>query len=69
MLDGSDTVVVSGGQFTVNIESGMPKIYHPTADSDHQREEEGELEDGDTRDDNTGTPSPLLINLHVYTCT
>ena len=29
MLDSSDTVTVSGGQFTVNIEGGMPKVYHP----------------------------------------
>ena len=34
MLDPSDTVTVNGGQFTVNIKGGMPKIYHPASDAD-----------------------------------
>ena len=29
VLDPSDTVTVNGGQFTVTIVGGMPKIYHP----------------------------------------
>ena len=29
VLDSSDTVTVSGGSFTVNIQNGLPKLYHP----------------------------------------
>ena len=39
MLDSSDTVTVNGGAFTVNIEDGMPKIYHPASSSDVDKDD------------------------------
>lgn len=42
MLDSSDTVTVSGGQFTVNIQGGMPKIYHPADSLEDDHKEGGE---------------------------
>jgi alpha-amylase len=42
ILDSSDTVTVNGGAFTVTIEGGMPKIYHPvTSELTEEREREG----------------------------
>ena len=42
VLDSSDTVTVNGGAFTVTIEGGMPKIYHPvTSELTEEREREG----------------------------
>lgn len=29
VLDSSDTATVNGGSFTVNIQNGLPKVYHP----------------------------------------
>ena len=34
ILDPSDVVTVNGGQFQVNIQNGMPKVYHPSSDAE-----------------------------------
>lgn len=34
VLDPSDVVTVNGGQFQVNIQNGMPKVYHPSSDAE-----------------------------------
>ena len=34
ILDSSDVVTVNGGQFQVNIQNGMPKVYHPSSDAE-----------------------------------
>ena len=55
VLDSSDTVTVSGGEFTVSIQGGMPKIYHPVSDAadverewlTEEEEEEEEEEEGE----------------------
>ena len=51
VLDSSDTVTVNGGQFTVNIKGGMPKVYHP-ADS-AVLEEERQVDGGDMKNSST----------------
>lgn len=38
-LDTSDTVVVNNGQFQVNINNGLPKIYYPQSSQDAPLEE------------------------------
>ena len=38
-MDTSDTVVVNNGQFQVNINSGLPKIYYPQSTDDVPLEE------------------------------
>ena len=30
VLDSSDTVTVNGGKFSLNLQNGMPKVYHPS---------------------------------------
>ena len=32
LLDSSDTVTVSNGQFEVNIQNGQPKVYYPASE-------------------------------------
>ena len=65
MLDSSDTVTVSGGQFTVNIEGGMPKIYHPATGGDLIEErEEGEDEGQLNTIANSAFPLHLL-SMHI----
>ena len=64
VLDASDTVTVSGGQFTVEIQGGMPKIYHPV--TGHSPEEEGE---GEERGEGTDRDKESLAgesNLQYY---
>ena len=64
ILDSSDTVTVNGGQFTVNIKGGMPKVYHPADNAmleverevelKEEREVELEVESGDMKNSSAG---------------
>lgn len=31
LLDSNDNVTVNGGQFNVNLQNGMPKVYYPAS--------------------------------------
>ena len=64
VLDTSDTVTVSEGSFTVNIEGGNPKVYYPVSGEDMEGEGEGEGEEeeeeegeGEGGNDDEGTHS------------
>ena len=52
VLDSSDTVTVNGGQFTVNIKGGLPKVYHPAANAvlEVEKEEERKVEREEERE-------------------
>ena len=53
VLDLSDTVKVNGGQFTVSIQGGMPKVYHPSSGDSGDGVERGGGEGGEGEEEDT----------------